>query len=132
MFIILLEKNGNKNINNIMYGNDIEVVQKWVYNFLIKQIEEMEMLSLKNTLGYKITEDDKKREYKIIREYKEVNKGYIYNSYETKYNTLLTVVILEFKEQYNKKLKFLQQYQNLLEKQKQNKSIVDFEKEKRD
>lgn len=128
MFIILIEKDGFKNVINVVYGKDKEISEDWVYNYLMKQIETMESLLLKNTLGYKI-EDIGNNEYILLKEYKDVIKGYLYNSYEKKTETLLKISILEYTDSQPNKKKFLQQYHKMLvEKQKSHQTI----KEKRE
>lgn len=128
MFVILIERGGIKNIINIVYGRDKEISEDWVYNYLMKQIEMMESMSFKNTIGYKI-EDIGNDEYILLKEYKDVIKGYIYNSYEKKAETLLKVSILEYTDSQPNKKKFLQQYHKMLvEKQRVQQTI----KEKRE
>jgi hypothetical protein len=114
MFIIIVEQKEIKNVATIVYGKDINKAREWVYNYLIKRIEDMENISMKNTLGYKIIENDNMNKYTIIKEYKEIDKGYIYNSYIKKLEPVLSTSILEYNETSINKIKFLQQYHQIL------------------
>ena len=114
MFIIIVEQKEIKNVATIVYGKDINKAREWVYNYLIKRIEDMENISMKNTLGYKIIENDNMNKYTIIKEYKEIDKGYIYNSYIKKLEPVLSTSILEYNETSINKRKFLQQYHQIL------------------
>ena len=122
MFVVLIESGGVKNIANVIYGKDIEVVKDWVYNYLIKRVQSMESLSIRNTLGYKILENENiKNKYSLIREYKQTVPGYIYNSYKTEFETILECTILEYRDQnlqINKK-KYLEEYNKMVKGYKQ-------------
>lgn len=122
MFVVLIESGGVKNIANVIYGKDIEIVKDWVYNYLIKRVQSMESLSIRNTLGYKILENENiKNKYSLIREYKQTVPGYIYNSYKTEFETILECTILEYRDQnlqINKK-KYLEEYNKMVKGYKQ-------------
>lgn len=141
MFVVLIERGDNKrNIENIMYGKDIEIAREWVYNHLIREIQKMENDSTQvNSLGYKICENIEENQYEIIREYKKVNKGYIYNSFTRKTESILKASIFEYvdNQSINNKKKFLEQYhkiltEKMLTEQQQQKNELVVPKEKKD
>lgn len=122
MFVVLIESGGVKNIVNVIYGKEIETAKDWVYNYLIKRVQSMESLLMCNTLGYKILEDpDIKNQYSIVREYKEIVPGYIYNSYKKEFEIVLECMILEYRDQnlQTNKKKYLEEYNKMVNKIKQ-------------
>lgn len=134
MFIVLIENGECKHIETIIYGKEINDARAWVYNYLIKKIEDLENIAMKNTLGYKILENKHQNKYDIIKEYNELSKGYIYNSYNRKSECILTASILEYRDnQILNKKKFLQQYHQMLIEKGRNEIVnVVNTKEKRD
>lgn len=134
MFIILIENGKCKHVETIIYGKNINDAREWIYNYLIKRIEDLENIAMKNTLGYKITENENKTTYEIMKEYTETVKGYIYNSYNRKTDCVLTATILEYKDinMTNTKKKFLQQYHQMLIEKGNDKVETQIEKQKRD
>lgn len=140
MFIVLIEQGENKKIGNIVYTKDIEIVREWIYNYLIKEIDLMQTITLRDVSGYKITENLKENEYQIVREYKRPIRGYFTTSYKTEFEYLLKATILEYTDSNAQKKKFLEQYHKILiEKQKKSENLIveeqqekQKEKEKRD
>jgi hypothetical protein len=82
---------------NVFYCEDITIVRNWVRQYIETEIKSLEFCpgtqGLKN-ITYELNDADKNIE--LIKKYKRVSKGYIYNSSERIVDVIYSISILEF------------------------------------
>jgi hypothetical protein len=82
---------------NVFYCEDITIVRNWVRQYIETEIKSLEFCpgtqGLKN-ITYELNDADKNIE--LIKKYKRVSKGYIYNSSERIVDIIYSISILEF------------------------------------
>jgi hypothetical protein len=98
MYIILkTTPSDNDEIVNVFYCQDITIVRNWVRQYIETDIKSLEFCpgtqDLKN-ITYELNDADKNIE--LIKKYKRVSKGYIYNSSERIVDVIYSISILEF------------------------------------
>ena len=97
MFIILRKEENIEKVINIIYGENESIVKKWVTGYLVDKIERLSVEPLlpdtKNT-SYIVT--DEPGVSNLIRKYKKVNRGYMYNSSDKVEEIVCSVRFLEF------------------------------------
>jgi hypothetical protein len=98
MYIVLkTAPSDNDEIVNVFYCEDITVIRNWVRQYIETDIKSLEYCpvtqGLKN-ITYELNDADKNIE--LIKKYKRVSKGYIYNSSERIVDVIYSISILEF------------------------------------
>lgn len=97
MHIILKKINEKHEVLNVFYGNDNTVINNWIKDYINDDIESLKIIPLNKDIravSYETIEDQNKIE--LIRQFKKVNKGYIYNSSERLTETIYTITTLEY------------------------------------
>lgn len=99
MFTILKITNiSDLDILNVVYGNDISLAYSWITDTLSNEIKSLSLIP-PNTdeldINY-IVEFDNDSSYTLIKRYKKVKPGYLFNSYSTKNLELYKIKILKF------------------------------------
>lgn len=94
MYIILLETTlGEKEIINIFVGQDITFVNKWINKYLVTEAESLCYAPCPKGMkkvSYRVQNNS------LIRCFKKVNKGYVYNTSEKSEEVVYNVHYLEF------------------------------------
>lgn len=98
MYIILkTSPSDNDEIINIFYCNDLTIVRNWVRQYIETDIKSLEFCprteDLRN-ITYELNDADKN--IQLIKKYKRISKGYIYNSCERIVDIIYSISILEF------------------------------------
>ena len=98
MYIVLkTAPSDNDEIVNVFYCEDLTVIRNWVRQYIESDIKSLEYCpvtqGLKN-ITYELNDAGKNIE--LIKQYKRVSKGYIYNSSERIADVLYSISILEF------------------------------------
>ena len=98
MYIVLkTAPSDNDEIVNVFYCEDLTVIRNWVRQYIETDIKSLEFCpvtqGLKN-ITYEL--NDACKNIELIRKYKRVSKGYIYNSSERIVDVIYSISILEF------------------------------------
>ena len=97
MHIILKKINEKDEVLNVFYGNDTTVINNWIKDYINDDIESLKIIPLNKDIRavlYETIENQNKIE--LIKRFKKVNKGYIYNSSERLTETIYTITTLEY------------------------------------
>jgi hypothetical protein len=97
MHIILKKSDKKIEVLNIFYGDDTNLINNWIKEYINDDIESLKNLPLikdVHTVLYEIVEN--KNEYELIKRVKKINKGYIYNSSERSTENIYTINLLEY------------------------------------
>lgn len=87
-----------ENILNILYGEDLEYTQKWINTYINNEIESLKMTPNNNplikidTIIY-IVENNV-----VVKNYKKIKEGYIYNATQKYSDKLFSIRFLNFDE----------------------------------
>jgi hypothetical protein len=93
MFVVL---NGEK-VLNIVCGDNFSFARKWIMNFLAIEIESLKMAPCEKYVKEKtffIKETD--NAFHLIQSYKQISKGYVYNSSKRMEETIMTIQCVEY------------------------------------
>lgn len=98
MYIILkTAPSDNDEIVNVFYCNDLTIIRNWVRQYIETDIKSLEFCpqaeDLRN-ITYELNDADKN--VQLIKKYKRISKGYIYNSSERIVDIIYSISILEF------------------------------------
>ena len=97
MFIILKKRFDTDEILNVFYGQDETLVRKWIKNYIEEEIESLNLSPVSEGIkNVTYTIDDSEKNIKLIKKYKKVNKGYIYNSSEKLDEVMYTIITMEY------------------------------------
>lgn len=105
MYIILkklAQAQTQDEILNVFYGNDDTPIRSWVRQYIEDEIASLKMAPLSEdikTITYELIEDVEG--YKLIKRFKKINRGYIYNSSEKSDEIIYLIQILQFNESNN-------------------------------
>lgn len=92
MYIILKQSSTDKDeILNIFYCQDETLIRNWIRNYIESDIKDDQ--DTKDTL-YEI--NDAETNFQLIKKFKQINRGYIYNSSEKIAQVVYKISILEF------------------------------------
>lgn len=97
MHIILKKLNEKIEVLNVFYGDDTIVINNWIKEYINDDIESLKITPLSKdlrTVSYEIVEN--KNEYELVKRFKKINKGYIYNSSERLTESVYTINHLEY------------------------------------
>lgn len=97
MHIILKQLNESNEVLNVFYGNDTNIINNWIKEYINDDIESLKVTPLSKdirTVSYETIENNNKIE--LLKRIKKINKGYIYNSSEKLTETLYTITTLEY------------------------------------
>jgi hypothetical protein len=99
MYIIVrCQDNCAEEVLNIIYGSCENLAIDWINQYLITEMTSLTFCPpLQNTknVSYKIEECDSNCS-KLVRQFKKIHQGYIYNSSEKLIETICTVKFLEY------------------------------------
>lgn len=99
MHVILRSDKKEQQVINLIYGDNIYITKAWVLEYLNNEKESLTMCPNEDKyishISYKI-EEINYNAWELIKLYKRVNKGYIYNTSERLQEHIFTVKIMEF------------------------------------
>lgn len=98
MYIVLkTAPSDNDEIVNVFYCEDLTVIRNWVRQYIETDIKSLEFCPVTQGLRNITYElNDACKNIELIRKYKRVSKGYIYNSSERIVDVIYSISILEF------------------------------------
>lgn len=105
MYIITLSESSSpiyveEKVLNIIYGEDIEYIIDWINIYCINEIENLVMSpSLSNVFSINYIVERDENLFKLIKKYKQLKKGYIYNNYKDISEVIFTIKYNYFDEQ---------------------------------
>jgi len=100
MFILLREEAESNRVINVLFG-DSDRVRKWIEDYLHSEIRSYAYMPLKRderNRSYSFTcngEDS----YKLIKSYKKIHRGYVYNTSDRIQEVVCTIKILDYKSE---------------------------------
>lgn len=97
MHIILKTSSEKTEVINIFYGDDINLINNWIKEHINDSIESLKLAPLNKDvrlLSYETVENQNK--FELIKRFKKINPGYIYNSSERLTETVYTITYLEY------------------------------------
>ena len=97
MYIIIQSVNDQDHVINVSYGQDITVVNEWVKEYLEEQIESLKLCPLTQdikNISFEILEQE--NQSVLVKRFKMVNRGYIYNSSQKLEEIVMKIKIMEF------------------------------------
>lgn len=99
MFIILQKIPGiSDKVLNVIYGEEDAYAKKWISEYLISQIDSLAMcpaFTCQKYVSY-VVESKECGDMALVKKYKKVHKGYIYNTSKLVSEELMKIAILEF------------------------------------
>jgi len=95
---------------NILYGTDSTPVSTWVLEYLNQQIESLKICPIeKNIKNISYTvKNINGFNFELCKNYKKVNKGYVYNSSEKSTDIIQKIKVLEYNETHHEALHSVQ------------------------
>ncbi|NBP01352.1 MAG: hypothetical protein EBU90_14655 [Proteobacteria bacterium] len=99
MFVVLRQDSDSEQVVNIIHGTDTSIVKSWISEYLHSEMESQSMCpALPDTKynAYTIEDDETSGVSRLVKRYKQVHRGYVYNSSERKESTVCAVRYLEF------------------------------------
>lgn len=87
---------------NILYGEDYQYAENWINTYINEEIESLKItpnnipLLKDNTTTYTIKEDDNQKI--LVKNYKKLKEGYLYNSNQKYSDKLFSIRLLDFDE----------------------------------
>lgn len=106
MFIILKQSNQSfsesDEVLNVFYCKDLTVIRNWIKEYINQDIESYKYAPIEEDIKYLTYEiNDGERNFELLKKYKRINRGYIYNSSERITDILYSISILEFNSETN-------------------------------
>jgi hypothetical protein len=98
MYIILKQTQKTTEIMNMFYGEDITSIRLWIKERMEEEIKSLNLAPLEQDIKqvtYTI-EEFENYTFKLIKNYKKTNRGYIYNSSDKLSDVLYTISIVEY------------------------------------
>jgi hypothetical protein len=108
MYIIVKKfLDGSKDkVLNTFYGDNVTIVKEWIRGYISQEIDSLQMSptpqNLRN-IAYSIEENDDT--FALVKSFKQIHKGYIYNSSERVQQTLYNIDLLECEGKFEESLK---------------------------
>jgi len=84
----------NDQILNLFYCLDQTLLRNWIKDWIRKDIENRKENETRKDITYEINDGDKN--FQLIKRYKKIHKGYIYNSSEKLSEIVYKISVLEF------------------------------------
>jgi hypothetical protein len=99
MFVLLREDLQGKQVINILFGEDSGRVRKWIEEYLQTEIQSYAFMPLQKdtrnvSYSYICNGQDT---YKLIKTFKKIYKGYVYNTSDKIQEVIYTIKFLEYK-----------------------------------
>jgi len=115
MYIILRQAPSEiDKILNIFYSSDITPIRNWVKEYINEEIESYKLApnssNIKNVF-YEL--NDGEFCFQLLKRYKKINKGYVYNSSEKMTDIIYSISILEFDSNHCKHLETSEMWKNV-------------------
>lgn len=102
MYIIIKTCENKDQVLNILYGTDSSPVSAWVLEYLEQQVQSLKMTPSQENIKY-VSYSVKNIDgfnFELIKSYKKVNRGYVYNSSEKLTEVVQKIKVLEYNENY--------------------------------
>jgi predicted DNA binding protein len=110
MYIIIKTVDNKDQVLNILYGTDSTPVSAWVLEYLEQQVQSLKLTPISENIkniSYNVKNIDGFN-FELIKNYKKVNRGYVYNSSEKLNETLQKIKILQYNETHIESLNSVQ------------------------
>jgi hypothetical protein len=103
MFIISKQTPSESDeIIRVFYCNDLTTIRQWVKNYIEQDILSYNYCPNEENIKYVTYElNDGENSFQLLKKYKRVYKGYVYNSSERTTDIIYNISILEFDDNYN-------------------------------
>jgi hypothetical protein len=98
MFVLLREDSQGKQVINVLFGDDVGRIRKWIEDYLQSEINSYAYMPLKKdtrNVSYSYTCNGEDT-YKLIKSYKQIHKGYVYNTSDKVQEVIYTIKFLEY------------------------------------
>ena len=98
MYILIREEGDRKQVINILFGDDIASVRKWVEDYLLTEVTSYSYMPLQKytkNVSYSFGCDGGDF-FRFIKSYKRISKGYVYNSSDKVEEVMFTIKCLEY------------------------------------
>lgn len=107
MFIIVKHNNHspseNDEVLNIFYTVDSTCIRDWIKEYINQDIISYSYSPIEEDLKYLTYElNDGEQNFQLLKKYKRISRGYIYNSSERITDVLYSISVLEFDSEKNK------------------------------
>ncbi len=97
MFIVIRQDGREQRVLNVLYGEHDVVVKQWVSQYLLAEMESLLMCpNLPDTKQVSYVIEDVDDVSRLIKNYKKVNRGYVYNSSEKLSEEVFSVKVLQY------------------------------------
>lgn len=98
MFIILKQSpSENDEILNVFYCDELTLIRNWVKDYINNDIVSYRYIPVQKYTKYVSYElNDGDNHFQLLRKYKRIHPGYVYNSSELITEVIYTITILEF------------------------------------
>lgn len=99
MYIVIKKELESEEVLNIVFGENDYFVNDWIQNYMMDQIVNLKMCPTPEglkSIDYIIENNYSLNECKLIKKYKKVNKGYVYNTSEKQTKILFTIKYLQY------------------------------------
>lgn len=88
---------------NTIYDNPdtLEYIEKWLSNYMNQEIKSLLYIPIRqdeSSISYEIEENDGGRVFSLIKKYKRIEKGYLYNRNIDVYEKLFDIKVIEDEE----------------------------------
>jgi hypothetical protein len=136
MYIISLVENislpisAGEKVINIIYGEDSNYVEDWINTYCMNEIESLIMCPLlPNVFSINYTMEKDKQLFKLIKNYKKLKEGYIFNSYKNVSEIVFSIKYTYFNENENENENILNKLAKLNRQDKQDNGTFFVQKE---
>uniref|UniRef100_A0A6C0H800 Uncharacterized protein n=1 Tax=viral metagenome TaxID=1070528 RepID=A0A6C0H800_9ZZZZ len=99
MFVLICQDSDSEQVVNIIHSTDTSIVKSWISEYLHSEMESQSMCPALPDIkynAYTIEDDETSGVSRLVKRYKQVHRGYVYNSYERKESTVCAVRFLKF------------------------------------
>jgi hypothetical protein len=97
MFIILKKEQENEQVANVLYTDNINIVYNWISKTIMDEIESLMLCPLrKGERDVTCVSIDNIDGMSLVRRYKKLHKGYIYNVYDNIEEEVFSLRFLEY------------------------------------
>lgn len=99
MVFVIVRQNVDTTLDviNMIYGESMHVARDWMTKYVYNEMESLSMCpALKNTKYNSYYSKGTNTECSVYRKYKQVHKGYMYNTSEWKSEHVFTISIIEY------------------------------------
>jgi hypothetical protein len=97
MFVVIQSSDRRDDVINVIYDDDEACVKNWISEYLVNEMESWLMCPvMKDMRNVSFTVEDRGNCSALIKKYKRILRGYVYNSSEIKQEEIFSVKYLAF------------------------------------